>query len=220
MVIDLTLLASIVSAAAAVILVVLGLPPFLRWWRERRQLPTQLPPATTPATPTIQVHLWGPSQAVRDATSPSDRDDSIPHATSAIDAPSSKTVFKNLTSSPPSRRHAPPKAEEVMLFDKTLEIEATGYAEVHERLRKGTVVEGIAEELSGQHFDFYVMDQRNYARFSEDRGGTDIYAQEDRVAFNFRKKIPRDGVWYFIFDTYGKQTNREVRFELRAIEEG
>lgn len=107
-----------------------------------------------------------------------------------------------------------------MLFDKTLEIEATGYAEVHERLRKGTVVEGIAEELSGQHFDFYVMDQRNYARFSEDRGGTDIYAQEDRVAFNFRKKIPRDGVWYFIFDTYGKQTNREVRFELRAIEEG
>ncbi len=105
-----------------------------------------------------------------------------------------------------------------MLFDHTLEIEATGFAEVHERLRRGTLVDGMVEEVSGQPLDFYIMDQRNFARFSEERDGTDIYAQEGRVAFNFRKKIPRDGVWYCVFDTYGKQTDREVRFELRAVE--
>jgi hypothetical protein len=118
----------------------------------------------------------------------------------------------------PLREQALRRPKEVMLFDNTLEIEATGFAQVHERLRKGTVVEGIAEELSGRHFDFYIMDQRSYTRFREERGGTDIYFEGDRVAVNFKKKIPRDGVWYFVFDTYGKQTDREIRLELRSIE--
>lgn len=114
-----------------------------------------------------------------------------------------------------SRKQIPLKPKEVALFDDTLEIEATGFAEVHERLGKGAAVEGMVEEMSGQPFDFYILDQRNYARFCDDRGGTDIYAQEGRVAFNFKKKNPRDGVWYFVFDMYGKQADREVRFGLR-----
>lgn len=108
--------------------------------------------------------------------------------------------------------------EEAVLFDDTLEIEATGHAEIHSTLKKGTRVSGFAQEVSGLPFDFYIMDRRNYVQFCEDRGGSEIYSDTDRVALDFKKTIPRDGVWYFVFDTYGKQSDREVRFELRATE--
>lgn len=216
---DLTLYASVVSAAAAVILVVFGLPPFLRWWRERKR-PVVEPPTNALSTPSaVHVHLWNPPPAPRITVSASEQLPSPRPDPNASDADSVKFLTRPPGIPTAPRKRTPPRPKEVVLFDDNLEIEATGFAEVHERLRKGTMVDGMVEEVSGQPLDFYIMDQRNYARFSEDRSGTDIYAQEDRVAFNFRKKIPRDGVWYFVFDTYGKQSDREVRFELRAIEE-
>jgi hypothetical protein len=104
-----------------------------------------------------------------------------------------------------------------VLFDDTLPIEATTHAEVHDTLSKGTRIAGFASEASRQTFDFHMMDRRNYVRFCEDRGGSDTYSQRDRVALDFARTIPKDGVWYFVFDTYGKQSNRQVHFELRVL---
>lgn len=109
---------------------------------------------------------------------------------------------------------------ETLLFDDTLEIEATDHAEVHATLKKGARVVGFAQELSSLPFDFYIMDRRNYVQFCEDRQGSEIYAETDRVALDFKRTIPKDGIWYFVFDTYGKQADREVRFELRATKPG
>ena len=89
-----------------------------------------------------------------------------------------------------------------ILFDDTLVVEATEHAEFHAQLKKGTRVEGFAKETSGQAFDFYILDRKNYVQFCEDREGAEIYAETDRVALDFKKTIPRDGVWYFVFDTY------------------
>lgn len=117
------------------------------------------------------------------------------------------------TTQPDSR-----KPTETVLFDDTLEVEATGHAEIHASLKKGTRVLGFAREPSNQPFDFYIMDRKNYVQFCEDRGGNEIFAETDRVALEFKKTIPRDGIWYFVFDTYGKQTNREIRLELRTTD--
>jgi hypothetical protein len=119
-----------------------------------------------------------------------------------------------------SRGPADKEAEpaESLLFDDSIEVEATGHAEVHASLKRGTRLTGFAKETSGLPFDFYIMDRENYVRFCEDRGGKEIYADTDRVALDFKKTISRNGVWYFVFDTYGKQSNREIRFELRATE--
>lgn len=215
---DLTLYASVVSAAAAVILVVFGLPPFLRWLRERKR-PLMPPPIGAHSSPSaVHVHFWDSPPAPRDAAPNLEQVRSTHPAPNASEANSARIVSKLPFTPTPPRTRVPPKPKEVVLFNETLEVEATGSTEVHERLSKGTIVDGMVEEVSGQPLDFYIMEQRNYARFSEDRSGTDIYAQEDRVAFNFRRKIPRDGVWYFVFDAYGKQADRAVRFELRATE--
>ena len=104
------------------------------------------------------------------------------------------------------------------LFDDTVDVNATGHAEVHASLKKGTKVDCFAQEVKGQTFDFYMMDRKNYVQFCEDRESTEIYAETDRVALEFKKTIPRDGIWYFVFDTYGKQSNREIRVECRVTE--
>jgi len=101
-------------------------------------------------------------------------------------------------------------------FEEELEVEATGHNEIHAALPKGTRVTGLVRETSGLPFDFYVMDQRNFADFCNDRSGSEILSEEDVVAFQVRITIPRDGVWYFVADTYGKQADRTVRFDLRA----
>jgi hypothetical protein len=145
----------------------------------------------------------------------------------SVDVPPVKSAPANPSpepSSAPEREQSvrsterEPRPTEIELFDETLEVEATGHAEIHMPMKKGTRLMGFAQETSGLPFDFYVMDRKNYVRFCEDRGGSEIFAETDRVALDFRKTIPRDGVWYFVFDTYNKQANRKIRFELRADE--
>lgn len=104
-----------------------------------------------------------------------------------------------------------------LLFEDDIAVEATGHAEFHAALSRGTRVSGFAREVAGLPFDFYIMDQQNYARFCEDRGSREIYAESDRVALDFSRTIPKDGIWYFVFDTYGKQADREIHFELREV---
>jgi hypothetical protein len=123
---------------------------------------------------------------------------------------------------PPER---PPKRfkgypTEMSLFNHSLKVRATEHAEFHASLPKGAKVTGLLRELSGLSFDFYIMDQRNYAKFCEDRGGSAIYSEFDVVAFDLKKTLPKEANWYFVVDTFQKQADRVVWVELRALTPG
>jgi hypothetical protein len=119
---------------------------------------------------------------------------------------------------PPSMLKAP-KAGGITsepLFDEILPVEAGNHSATHFELTKGTNVSGFVRETSNQTFDFYSMDRANYATFCETRESAEILEEYDRIALDFQAKIPRNGVWYFVVDAFGKQIEREVQLEIRA----
>ena len=106
-------------------------------------------------------------------------------------------------------------AEEI-LFDGPIAVKATGHAELHFDLRRGTRVRGLARERTGQPFDLYIMDRRNYVRFARSHESQDLLAELDESLYDYKATIPRDDTWFVVIDTYGKINDREVWLEVRA----
>jgi hypothetical protein len=119
------------------------------------------------------------------------------------------------SSTPPKANPARPGSSEAVLFHGSLEINGGEHEAIEFELEKGSVVYGFVRETSGQPFDFYIMDRRNYAEFCESRNSREILEEYDRTALEFRRTIPKSGVWVFVVDTFHKQNDREVVLEIR-----
>jgi hypothetical protein len=106
--------------------------------------------------------------------------------------------------------------KESVLFDDSMQVEATGYEEVHFDFERDAKVRVFAREIYGQKFDFYLMDHRNFVRFCKDRRSSELVRRTDSSLVEFQRVIPRGGAWYFVVDAYGKQNDREVRVQVRT----
>jgi hypothetical protein len=197
----LTLILLAIGAGGTVVLVIFGLPPFLRWLRrEDSREPPQTNEELEPA-PAFHVHLWG-----MEANRPAADENTSAHSDSG--------VTRGARASPADRSSE--GAADRILFDGTLEVTATGYGEIHHDLHRGDRVHVLARETSGQPFDFYIMNRTNFVRFCRDREGSDIAARMDEPIVDLSRVIPRDGTWFFVIDTYGKQNDRQVSLEVRV----
>jgi len=105
---------------------------------------------------------------------------------------------------------------DTVLFDDLMEVPAGSHSETHGEIRKGSVAEVFARETDGQPFDLTICDRRNYVRSLEGGDGYPIYADGDKSVMSFRKKIPRDGIWYFVIGTSRKQNPRTIKLEIRV----
>lgn len=165
------------------------------------------PPEPAPASPSVGGHTGGSDAGIGPRGPP---ESAGPQPRLPANAPPDK-------GRPPARpASARGKLAEEVLFDDTLAVAATGHREVHFDLRKGTRLRGIAREESGQPFDLYIMDRKNYVRFARDRDSFDILAELDESLYDYRLTIPRDDTWFVVVDTYGKVNDRNVWLEVRA----
>ena len=103
--------------------------------------------------------------------------------------------------------------ELVSLFDGLVEVEKQ--ESLHFLLDKGDVVKGTLRETDGQSFDLYIMDERNYAKFSASRDEKSSREFLDESSYFVRWIVPESGEWYFVLDLYGKQYSREIEIVLR-----
>lgn len=103
--------------------------------------------------------------------------------------------------------------ELVSLYEGLLEVEKQ--ESLHFSLGKGDVVEGTLRETDGQSFDLYIMDERNYARFSASRDEKSAREFLDESSYFVRWIVPRSGEWYFVLDLYSKQYSRKIEIVLR-----
>lgn len=83
------------------------------------------------------------------------------------------------------------------------------------RLEKGDLVTGMAQEIDGYPFHFYVMAEHNYARFLDGEDVTTHIEEEDVASMPIRFRVPRSGMWAFVFTGYAKQLDREIHLEVR-----
>jgi hypothetical protein len=130
-------------------------------------------------------------------------------------------VLRASRANPPAKielEARPPKSGEkrtYTIFQGSLEVHKRR-EQRNESLLKGDVIEGVLEEIDGLPFDFYIFDERNYAKFSNDRTtGTPALELVDESSYHIKWTVGHQGVWYFVFDLYGKQHDRTIRGTLR-----
>lgn len=101
-----------------------------------------------------------------------------------------------------------------VLYEGVVEVERQ--ESLHFDLLEGDVVEGTLKERDGQSFDCYIIDERNYPRFSSTREGRIVKEFMDDSSYFVKWQVRRAGVWYIVFDLYGKQNPRSIEVSLRC----
>jgi hypothetical protein len=164
----------------------------------------------TPSQPVVETKEPSPTGSEREV--PAAR---VPGIGSTASGTDSQSRSANLPT-PESVSKRPVTPAEKVLFDGWLSVGATGHAEVHYDLSKGTRLRGLAREGSAQPFDLYIMNRRNYVRFVRDHESHDLLAKQGDAVYDYKATIPKDDTWFVVVDTYGKVNNRAVLLELRA----
>jgi hypothetical protein len=75
----------------------------------------------------------------------------------------------------------------------------------------------MAAEVERDVFNFYVMDEDEYSNYRNREDLEPILDKEEESSVSFKLTIPHDDRWYFVFDLYGKQNDREIEFTLRKL---
>jgi hypothetical protein len=110
----------------------------------------------------------------------------------------------------------PTKTWEI-IYDDKISIEATRYEEIPFNLNKGDKIKGIAREIDEDPFTLYVMKESDFDKFISKVDHTPFKEYEDVSSQSFKFTIPKTDCWYFVFDTYGKQKDREINVTIRKL---
>jgi hypothetical protein len=109
------------------------------------------------------------------------------------------------------------KERKAMEIKETIKVKPGCHETKTLRLKKGSEVGGLAEEVFGQDFSLYVVDKEGYSDFLNSESFHTLFEMEDLVATSFDIRIPESGKWYFVFDAYRKQLSREIEFECTVV---
>lgn len=99
------------------------------------------------------------------------------------------------------------------------EIETGEYLEIPLLVMPGDVIAGRIEEIDGDGFDWYIVNESNLVDYKSSNGHRFNYilGEEDNGVSIVRKKIPErpKGPWYLILTMYNKRNNRIIHVRLR-----
>jgi hypothetical protein len=76
-------------------------------------------------------------------------------------------------------------------------------------------LKGIATAHEEQIFSFYIMCEEEYAKYMNKEEFDPLFEIEEEAAGHIDITIPKDDIWYFVFDTFGKKNYRYIEFTLR-----
>lgn len=193
---DLSLVFEAVGAVAAVIAVVFGIPPFLKWWREGKR-------------PGLEGINSAPT--IFNATSVGQRGGTTAGVVKGGETTPISIAGQTENSFSPTKR-------KVSLLDETINLRSGEYEECHKKLRMDTRITGTVTELEGQTFSFYIMNRKTFKLFRDGERGEELYSAIEVSSDSFRRTIPTDDTWYFIVDAYHKQNDRSIQLRVNALE--
>jgi len=102
-----------------------------------------------------------------------------------------------------------------IIFCDTIAVEKGSYEVLKFSLQKGDQISGTAKEIDAYNFSYYLMDEENSILFDRDEEWEPIDGDVDISSVYIKAIIPRNGVWCFIFEAYGKQISRDIDVEIR-----
>lgn len=96
------------------------------------------------------------------------------------------------------------------------DIEPGSHSVISLDLHKGDTITGSLDEVDGETFDWYIVDERNLVKFKRKEEYTHLRGDEGLGAYHLKKmSISKDGPWFLLVSTYGKQNPRRVQVRLR-----
>ena len=101
--------------------------------------------------------------------------------------------------------------EKVLVKSRYLTVYPGDHEKLSYRLKKGHRLKGLAKEVDRQDFNFYIVDEDNYARYCNGDMFTTIFNRDKVNTVAINVLIPYNEKWYLIFEGYRKQYERRVR---------
>jgi hypothetical protein len=81
-------------------------------------------------------------------------------------------------------------------------------------LSSGDKVEGTATDFYGRDFDWYFLDDQNYAAYYADRMPIPIAKGSHAPSAHVNALIPHSGTWHLVLDGRGKRSSRSIDVRL------
>ncbi len=87
-------------------------------------------------------------------------------------------------------------------------------------LNSGDKVEGTATDYYGRSFDWYFLDDQNYAAYYADRRPAALAEGKDTPAAHIDIRVPHPGTWHLVLDARGKRSSRSIEVRLTKVPRG
>ncbi len=81
----------------------------------------------------------------------------------------------------------------------------------------GDKLRGHLQEIDGDFFDWYIVDEKNLVLFLNDEDCYYIDGDENVQACRVKSGIPHSGPWYLLLDIGNRRYDRKVEVNLRVI---
>ena len=78
-------------------------------------------------------------------------------------------------------------------------------------------IEGYLEEIDGDYFDWYIVDEDNMVECLKGENFDYIDGDENVQASKVNCDIPNDGPWYLMLDLGARRYDRKVKVNLRIL---
>lgn len=101
------------------------------------------------------------------------------------------------------------------LINDVLEVPVGGYSQIALDVARGDKVTGYLREEDGYDFDWYILDEKNLVKFSEDEEFHASRLDEGVSTSRINWKVPKGGPWYLVLEIYRKSIVRTVEVVLR-----
>jgi len=80
----------------------------------------------------------------------------------------------------------------------------------------GDKIQGHVQEVDGDFFDWYIVDEDNMLRFLNSKTFDYIDGDENAQASKVRCRVTHSGPWYLMLDIGNRRNDRRVEVDLRV----
>jgi len=97
------------------------------------------------------------------------------------------------------------------------DIDPGTYTEIPLDVDEGDNILGRIEEVDGDEFDWYIVNEKNLVKFKKGEDFSPAKSDEDTGASTVKWKVKKQGPWFLLLSLYGKKNTRVVAISLRRV---
>ncbi len=111
--------------------------------------------------------------------------------------------------------NAVPRTSGLVCEPGPYEVEGGSIFEIELDVRKGERVTGHLAEVDGDDFDWQIVNEGNLVALRNGEEFNSARGEDHVTATTVKWRVPQNGPWFLVLDTYGRSNARVIRVNLR-----